>query len=154
MLKTLLDIDGVMVTTPSWKRVDILDDGFSAFSNSAVESLNKLLIATNATVVLTTSHKSNYNIEEWINIFRRRNVYLKLLERLPENTNYLNRKTEIQEWITQSGLKRFIIIDDDKSLNDSLVHIKSKLLLTESLIGLNENKTKETFEMLQKLYNI
>lgn len=47
----LLDIDGVMVTTPGWQRPELLQDGFMKFKEQAVINLSSLLRATGAHIV-------------------------------------------------------------------------------------------------------
>lgn len=49
MPKILLDIDGVMVITPSWRLPEFLPDGFMAFDTACAENLNakKIILATN-----------------------------------------------------------------------------------------------------------
>lgn len=42
-MKNILDIDGVLVTTPGWKRPEILADGFIKFNEKAVQNLANLL---------------------------------------------------------------------------------------------------------------
>ena len=64
----LLDLDGVMIPANAWKRPEILADNFPAFSAKAVKALNDILIATNAEIILTTSHKANYTINQWMEI--------------------------------------------------------------------------------------
>ena len=64
----LLDIDGVMVPAKSWKRPEFLNDGFFAFSSDATSALQKIISETSADILLTTSHKSKYTIQEWKNV--------------------------------------------------------------------------------------
>lgn len=49
MPKILLDIDGVMVITPTWRPPEFLPDGFMAFDTACAENLNakKIILATN-----------------------------------------------------------------------------------------------------------
>ena len=91
----LLDIDGVMVPGNSWKRPEFLNDGFPAFSTRATQALQKIISETSADIVLTTSHKCNYTLEEGISIFNARGFKLDKINRLPENTNYSSRKEEV-----------------------------------------------------------
>ena len=143
-MKLLLDIDGVMVSTSPWKRPDFLSDGFPVFSAKATLALNRLLEETQSTIVLTTSHKSSHTISEWISIFQRRGIEINSLDRLPENTTHLNRQEEILNWLNeQKSLDSFIILDDDKSLNDLPVSIKKNLLQTSAMIGLTETLVDE-----------
>jgi hypothetical protein len=145
----LLDIDGVMVPGNSWKKPEFLDDGFPAFSNRASSALQKIISETSADILLTTSHKSNYSIEEWITIFNLRGIKIKNIYSLPENKAHLSRKEEIMNWITSSNeLPDFIIIDDDKSLNGLPKFVKNKLIQTNASIGLTIDLINEALEII------
>ena len=136
-----LDIDGVMAPAKSWQRPDILEDGFVDFSSKAVRVLQDVL-AQNAdtTIVLTTSHKSRFSLSQWKIIFERRGLNVNKLESLNDNTNFQSRKVEILNWFDSNDIDEdFIIIDDDKSLNDLPTFYKDRLILTSSLVGLNES---------------
>lgn len=133
-----LDIDGVMVPAKGWKAPEFLNDGFPAFSDKATHALNNL-VSNNVTVVLTTSHKANYTIQEWKDIFKNRGISILKLKSLPENIDNLSRKEEIVSWITLNPLsEEFIIIDDDRSLNDLPNFLKKNLIQTSPYIGLTE----------------
>ena len=136
-----LDIDGVMAPAKSWQRPDILEDGFVDFSSKAVRVLQDIL-AQNAitTIILTTSHKSRFSLSQWKIIFERRGLNVNKLESLNDNTDFQSRKVEILTWFDSNDVQEdFIIIDDDKSLNDLPKFYKDRLVLTSSLIGLNES---------------
>ena len=62
-----LDRDGVMVPAKSWTSPQLLSDGFPAFSDKAVRVLQHV-VSGGVTVMLTTSHKSRFSVEEWKNI--------------------------------------------------------------------------------------
>jgi hypothetical protein len=117
----LLDIDGVMVPAKSWEKPEILDDQFMNFSHQASIALQMIISKTNSNILLTTSHKDQFDLNEWINIFNRRNISVKNIDKLPRNIHLLNRKDEILNWYNSNpGIqvrKDFIILDDDKSLN-------------------------------------
>jgi hypothetical protein len=81
-----------MVPANSWRRAEILEDGFPEFSKNAVRLLDKIISNTNADIVLTISYKRNYSLKEWKKIFERRNIIVKKITRLPENIIHLNRK--------------------------------------------------------------
>ena len=70
----LLDIDGVMVPASGWKSPELLNDGFPNFSTNAVDSLNKILSTTDASLLLITSHKSKYPVASWRRIFAKRGI--------------------------------------------------------------------------------
>ncbi len=136
-----MDIDGVMAPAKSWQRPDILEDGFVVFSSKAVSVLQDVL-AQNAdtTIILTTSHKSRFSLSQWKIIFERRGLNVNKLESLNDNNDFQSRKVEILNWFESNDIHEdFIIIDDDKSLNDLPTFYKDRLILTSSLVGLNES---------------
>lgn len=150
MMLILLDIDGVMVPAKNWKIPELLDDGFPAFSKNAVNALNAL-ISKNDTIVLTTSHKSNYSIDQWKIIFENRGVNVQSLQSLPNNIHYKNRKDEILDWLESNCIKEeFLIIDDDSSLQNLPASIKLNLIATSSHIGLTEDHINFVNRIIRK----
>ena len=146
----LLDIDGVMVPGNSWKRPEFLNDGFPAFSTRATQALQKIISETSADIVLTTSHKCNYTLEEGISIFNARGFKLDKINRLPENTNYSSRKEEvIRQFISSKIDQDFIIIDDDKTLNALPEFLKSKLIQTSASLGLTDELAEEALKIVK-----
>lgn len=142
-----LDIDGVMVPAKGWKSPELLNDGFPAFSSKATYVLQNL-ISENTTIMLTTSHKSNFSVEEWKSIFKSRGISIENLKCLPYNVNGVSRKDEIISWFNINSIyEDFIIIDDDKSLNDLPKFLKENLVQTSPYIGL----TEEHLETISKI---
>lgn len=145
-----LDIDGVMVPAKSWKSPVFLEDGFAEFSNNAVTTLQNL-ITPDVIIMLTTSHKANFSIAEWKNIFKHRGILIKKIKALPENINNFSRKDEIINWFKENNINdNFIIIDDDKSLNELPLLLKEKLILTNAHIGLIPEHLTEINKILNK----
>lgn len=146
-----LDIDGVMVPAKSWSRPEILDDGFPAFSSIATRALRKIISNSNSDIILTTSHKHKYNLKEWNSIFKKRNISVKIISLLPENTLHLNRKEELLQWfnLRQSPENEFLIIDDDKSLNSLPPFLKDHLILTSGTVGLTEELANLAIEKIR-----
>lgn len=137
-----LDIDGVMVPAKGWKSPEILFDGFPAFSSKATITLQNL-ISEEDTIMLTTSHKAKFGIEEWKSIFKNRGINIKNIKSLPENLNNLSRKDEIVNWFNVNNIDEdFVIIDDDKSLNELPDFLKENLVQTSPYIGLTEEHLK------------
>jgi hypothetical protein len=138
-----LDIDGVMVPAKGWKSPELLGDGFPAFSEKASEILRGLISEAD-TVILTSSHKSNYTVEEWKDIFKKRGINIENIKCLDQNVLNLTRKDEILRWFNgMYGNDKFIIIDDDKSLNSLPESFKRNLILTSSYIGLSPQHLKD-----------
>ncbi|MCX6183418.1 MAG: HAD domain-containing protein [Bacteroidetes bacterium] len=145
-----LDIDGVMVPAKSWKSPELLSDGFPSFSLKAVNVLRSL-ISEATTIMLTTSHKSRFTAGEWKDIFEKRGLSIVNIKSLKYNVNGLNRREEILNWFHLNYTnENFLIIDDDKSLNDLPSFFKDRLILTSSLIGLNESHIGEIESILNK----
>lgn len=133
-----LDIDGVMVPAKGWKSPEFLNDGFPAFSGKATAALQNSLTEED-TIMLTTSHKSKFSIEEWRNIFKNRGIRIEKIKSLPENLNNLSRKDEIVNWFDANTVTEdFVIIDDDKSLNELPLFLKLNFIQTSPFIGLTE----------------
>jgi hypothetical protein len=145
-----LDIDGVMVPAKSWQSPELLNDGFPAFSLKAVHVLQNL-ISEDTTVMLTTSHKSRFTIEQWKEIFQKRGLQVVKLKSLEDNINCQSRKDEVLNWFNLNNVsEEFIIIDDDKSLNGLPTYLKDKLILTSPLIGLTDIHLNEINALLSK----
>lgn len=145
-----LDIDGVMVPAKSWKSPEFLNDGFPAFSSKATLVLQNF-ISDEVTLMLTTSHKSKFNIEEWKNIFKNRDIKIEKIKCLPENFDNLSRKDEIVNWFNFNNVgEGFVIIDDDKSLNELPLFLKEHLIQTSSHIGLTEDHSLAIKSILDK----
>ncbi len=147
----LLDIDGVMVPANSWKRPEILEDNFMNFSSQAIKALEKIISSTSADILLTTSHKDSFNLNQWKRIFERRNITINKIDKLPKNVNHLNRKGEILKWFyADNNNQNFVIIDDDKSLNSLPDFLKKKLIQTSATVGLTNFLADEAIRNLKE----
>ena len=146
-----LDIDGVLVPAKSWEKPRLLDDGFPEFSTAATRVL-KLIISENTKVMLTTSHKSSFTIPQWKRIFSKRGLDIHKIGKLKENKTMLSRKDEITNWFLSNKMdEKFIIIDDDKSLNALPQNLKEHLILTSPMIGLDDRHSDEINNLLRKV---
>lgn len=146
----LLDMDGVLIPACSWKTPEILKDGFPEFSIRAVKALQKIMDQTGAKILLTTSHKSRFSCEEWVEVFNLRGLNTEKIESFPPNVNHLTRLEEILRWYNSSVISfRFVIIDDDKRLNALPEHLKNKLVQTSSLVGLTDFLADEAINILE-----
>ncbi len=144
----LLDIDGVMVQAAPWKKVEIHTDGFFQFLPNAISNLKEIISETGASIVLTTSHKSSYSLEKWIEIFRNRGIIANV-EKLDDNVNLLSRKDEILNWVSKNEhVTDFVILDDDKSLHDLPKKIKEKVVFTQPLVGLTKENAANAIDIL------
>jgi len=143
-----------MVPANSWEKPELLEDGFPVFSSKSVKALQRILSATDASILLITSHKATYKISEWRNLLKSRNINPKKIKRLSSNSLYTSRKDEIIDWYEKmhSPNERFVIIDDDKMLNGLPESIKRNLILTSSSIGLTDDLADEAISILKNDY--
>lgn len=155
-MKILLDIDGVMIPARPWQSYNHGPDGFGVFSHGAIKGLNEILKASNGPeIILTTSHKLLFSLEEWRNIFKVRGVDCQVIDRLNTDSNVATRFEEIELWLSQNVDESFIILDDDKSLNELDASIKDEhLILTQAAVGLNQDKSNEAVQKIKYLENL
>ncbi|MEZ2337616.1 HAD domain-containing protein [Mucilaginibacter sp. RCC_168] len=147
----LLDIDGVMVPANSWKKPEFMEDGFPMFNLNSVKALQRIISETNASVVLTTSHKTKYKVSQWKDLLKSRGINPKRVQRLSTNSLYVSRKDEILEWYLKKHVpnEEFVIIDDDKMLNGLPENLKGNLILTSPSVGLTDDLADEAISILQ-----
>ena len=100
----LLDIDGVLVPANSWKQPEFMNDGFPMFNWRAVKALQRILSETSASVLLTTSHKTKYDIPQWKNLLKARGINPKKIHRLTTDSLQTTRKDEILNWYENQHL--------------------------------------------------
>ena len=150
----LLDIDGVLVTTPSWKPTERLSDGFMKFNETATENLALLFFETNASIVLTTTHRINFDETEWKEIFKTRGLNFQNISKLNNKTSIdqlVDRATEIKEWVEKFGRnENYVIIDDDLSINGLSNDIKERWVSTRPLIGFDKDAKNKALYILKE----
>lgn len=148
----LLDIDGVLETTPSWRRAEIDTDGFMKLNENALENLSILHKKTNASIVLTTSHRINYDETKWKEIFRLRGLNFDSISKLNSKTEIsqlLDRGSEIKEWVEKKGQgHNYVIIDDDQSINALPEYIKERWVATRPSIGFDKEALEKALLIL------
>ncbi|PTQ94152.1 hypothetical protein C8P68_107218 [Mucilaginibacter yixingensis] len=148
----LLDMDGVLITEPPWKKVEIADDGFIQFNPKAAKCLSEILSVTNAAIVLTTTHRINFSLDEWMEIFRRRSLFPASISKVNDVKSVADmddRYTEVLQWVEKFGaVQNYVIIDDDASLNKLPAYIKNKCVITKSFIGIDEQAKQRVLDIL------
>lgn len=141
----ILDLDGVMITSPPWRSVPILSDGFMEFNINSVINLNKLLLVTKANIILVSNHRHNYSKKEWIEIFKLRGV--NKFKLIIDNSIEVNRLKQILI-LTEKLKFNYIIIDDDSLLEDLPKETKRYFIRILPLIGLCEDDVNLAIKLL------
>lgn len=143
----LLDLDGVLITTPHWKKDDIHIDGYSAFNSHTVHYLNNLLSICNAELWLISARREGKTLEELNLIFKNRNINKQIDGIVPVYFEYILRIEEFKDFIKDESIKNYLLIDDDSSLDG--LEDKTFWVKTHPLIGFNEEKFNEAIEKLK-----
>lgn len=141
-MKFVLDIDGVMVHANPHRSVELEDDGFYKFNKKAVEIFNLMFRTSKDELILSTSHRYRYSVNQWKTIFKDRGISSNKITILDVSfsTNLkVTRRKEIETWISDNDINYndIVILDDDKSLNELPSGLKQRLCLTNSYTGLN-----------------
>lgn len=145
-MNILLDIDGVLVITPNWKPVEQLEDGFMKFDSEATKNLIELYNKTNAHVILTSSHRIYYDLSQWKVLLLNRGLNFESISML-EDSNH-TRAEDIENWVENNSKEKYIIIDDDSSINGISDEIKKNWVRTMPLIGFNQEKLDEALRLI------
>lgn len=148
----LLDLDGVLITTPAWRAVETEPDGFFKFNARATANLAALLTATNAAVVLTTSHRINYSLVQWTAFFHARGLAPAALTKVNDRTTLPPpgaRAAEIAAWVAAHGPANYMVLDDDPSLHGLSPALKSRCVITNPLLGLNADAAQRALAILR-----
>jgi len=146
----ILDLDGVLITTPSWKADEIAPDGYSVFNKKCVDNLNNLLSKSAFDIWLSSTRRTVKSLEEFNTIFENRNIKEPIIGFLPEYENCKSRADEVVRFIEEFEILNFIILDDDKSLNGIKENYKKQLVLTELQKGFDNEKLKIAIEKIKK----
>lgn len=143
----LLDLDGVMIITPPWKKDDIHIDGYSAFDEQAVKYLNKFLSVTDAELWLISARRRGYTLEQFNVFFKNRKIDKELSGMVSSYFEYIPRIEELKSFLEDERFDNYLLIDDDSSLEG--LDDKSFWVKINSLIGFNEEKLNEAIEKIK-----
>ncbi|WP_123891793.1 HAD domain-containing protein [Chitinophaga costaii] len=149
----LLDIDGVMVTTASW-RPEALEQGeFYAFSPLAQQQLDWLLQYSEAHIILTSTYRNRFSNEGWRKIFSERCAHLQSIQVLDDfklQNRQHSRLADVTEWVRRYGANtHYVIIDDDSALEALPPDIKTQWVRTMPKVGLDVEAAMEALTILR-----
>lgn len=142
----LLDIDGVLETSPAWKTSQFLADDFYQFNTEAQAHLKEIIERFQPEIVLTTTHRVNYTLAEWQEIFRFRRIEIGKISKINEAQNpgeIKKRSIEIEAWYYKNSGADFLILDDDKSLHELPQAIKARWISIDPLLGITREVKQE-----------
>lgn len=145
----LLDIDGVLETSPPWKKPEFLDDTFYKFNENSQKNFIEIVDQIKPNIVLTTTHRINYSIIEWTEIFKLRGIHVGQISKIndaKQATDLQNRNIEIEAWFAKHQTTDFLILDDDKSLNALPDHLKQHWIQIDAMLGITDSIKNQILE--------
>jgi hypothetical protein len=137
-----LDIDGVLVTPASMMRRNIA--GNSSVPDS-VHALNHLLVETGALLVVTSTWRLEYSLDELSDLFQAWGIQAGIQGITPSASS---RSEEIHAWLDEfsrfTPVDAFVILDDMEDMGD----LSSHLICTESKVGLTMRHAEQARDLL------
>ena len=143
----LLDLDGVMIITPPWRKDYIDEDGYSRFKSDAITNLNKLLSIADADLWLISARRRGYTLEQFNVFFKNRKIEKELNGMVSTYFEYIPRIEELKGFLEDEQFDNYLLIDDDSSLEG--LDDKNFWVKTHPLIGFTEEKLNEAIEKIK-----
>ena len=147
----LLDIDGVLETSPSWKQPEFLEDKFYKFNENSRKNFIEVINKINPEIILTTTHRINYNLMEWNQIFELRGIHIGKISKINHAKKAIDikkRNVEIEEWFLNNRTAEFLILDDDKILNELTDNLKNRWIQIDPMLGITESIRDQILERI------
>lgn len=144
----ILDLDGVLITTPPWKADTLHEDGYSDFNPACVQHLNLLLERTNFELWLSSSRQKGKTIHEMNALFARRGIRQTIVGFVVE-IHGKSRFESITAFMDDHPEGEFLILDDDTSLHALDRERKSCWVHTSSLTGFTYEKLLEAITLIR-----
>lgn len=138
----ILDLDGVLVITPPWRKDELDSDGYSKFNSVAIDYFNMLTdeLSFECELWLISDRRRGKSLEQFNEIFKNRNIK-KTINGMVPIYGHISRKEELERFLSENEIDNFILIDDDSSLDG--LEDKSSWIKTKSLIGFGIEELKE-----------
>ena len=153
-----LDIDGTLNGDMTCRRPAIttgkfglLDESYLGIDPKCVQRVNRIVQATQAVIVLSTSWVRALGIKETIKHLRWNGLKGKIIGKTPYKMSSF-RNHEINFWLEKNPevkkTKSFVVLDDSKSL--LYFKYQKNLILTNSLIGLTDDDAEKAIQILNR----
>lgn len=148
----ILDLDGVLITTPTWKADEMDSDGYSTFNKKCVENFNILTQNLDCELWISSTRRMNKNLQEFREIFFNRNIKSEIKGFLPKGNYQISRLTEIEGFLSHKPINNFLILDDDSTLYNLEAKYKRFWVQTNLIIGFDSEKLKEAQEIIDNFW--
>ncbi len=135
-----LDIDGVMTSGTLQK--EAADEKTYAFSRSSVEALNAILASNKARIILTSSWRTVFSIEQCCQIFDENGI-VQMPRGATVEIAFESKSTEIRQYLENHQVESYVILDDMK-----IEHFDDHFLRIDPRFGLTMNDVAEANRIL------
>ena len=149
-----LDIDGVLRHDDFFKR-NISEqtadhtDGLFKFDEYAMSNLNHIIEETNAKILITSSWRLSWHVDELENLFAYNGFKGEIVDVTPiyleTYTHAIPRGREIADWMEKNPVDNYCIIDD---CNDILEEQEEHFVWVDDKHGLTEKDAEEAIQIL------
>ncbi|MEL6658451.1 MAG: HAD domain-containing protein [Bacteroidota bacterium] len=152
----ILDLDGVLITTPSWQSDILHVDGYSEFNQDCVDNFIVLLdwIGNDIQLWLSSSRRATKTKKEFDEIFFNRGIRKALSGFLPIRETKMKRCDEIKAFLAEKHFDYYIILDDDSSLEGLNETQRKSWIRTYPLVGFDSSKLNEARELIHEWKSI
>jgi len=146
-----LDFDGVLNST-TWVQNNVANgikfDIQKDLDKAAISNLNKIIEATSTKVVISSTWRLFFEVNELFDILKNHGFIGEVISRTPlARFSYRPRGFEIQEWMDENSVlpEKIVIIDDDTDMQ----HLKRRLVKINPTFGLTEKDVKKAIKLLK-----
>ena len=145
-----LDFDGVLNTERYQAQLAIdgkpnKDSWGPLFDPHAVTNLRKIIEATDADIVITSSWRYLHRLGSLRMMWEVRRLPGELLDTLPCGAAYISRGEEIEYWLNGNGQPDYVIIDD---LDEFYTSQRDRYVETNPIVGITDADAKRAIEIL------
>ncbi|MBQ8457408.1 MAG: hypothetical protein IJ540_07385 [Prevotella sp.] len=159
MMKVVfLDFDGVMDTAYydhvlAKEGKPHNDEYGCVFDPNCIKNLKHIIDQTGADIVVTSSWKYLMSYQDFLNMWKDRDLPGFVTDVTPEPPNRRNRGDEIDAWIEECHTDCQYVIIDDLGANNFNEHQIPRLLIVNPFVGLDEDVADKAITLLNSLQN-
>ena len=147
-----LDFDGVLNTEQYQARLAVdgapnKDAWGPLFDPRAVDNLRKIIEATGASIVISSSWRYIYRLGSLRMMWEIRELPGEMLDTLPCGATYISRGEDIECWLNRHGQPNYVIIDD---LDDFYPSQHDRYIETNPIVGISTVDVEKAITILNR----
>ena len=145
-----LDFDGVLNTEEYQALLAVegkpgKDAWGPLFASRAAGYLHKIVVATDARIVISSSWRYIHRLGSLRMMWNVRELPDEIYDVIPAGASYISRGEEIDYYLKTHSVENYVIIDD---LDDFTKSQHSHLVETNPIVGITEKDAKKAIEIL------